>query len=243
MDEEVRTTEMTVEEPVGVPAARQELETLLNEILPEEQRTGDVDQMALDWIRKQIEMNDRLAETIGEDPRAAQLFADIVNGGKPGVSLVRHFGRSLINAEEGTPEYDELMAADAEFMNERAAVAERDAAYKAHADEWFNAFRAYLEKNGLDVEKYMTEVEESIIEPALDLVVDEKLFARLVKAVDYDKDVEDAFEAGNIKGRNTNINEMRAKPSDGMPKGLNSAAPAVEKKRRTNPLIARALEA
>ena len=50
MEEEKIVTETTVEEPAN--GARQELEALLNEVLPEEKRTGDVDQMALDYIKE-----------------------------------------------------------------------------------------------------------------------------------------------------------------------------------------------
>jgi hypothetical protein len=67
----------------------------------------------------------------------------------------------------------------------------------------------------------------------------------LKKSLDYDKDVEDAFAADQVKGRNMNINEMRSKVGDGMPKGLTSQAmPVVEKpKRKVNSLIADALKA
>jgi hypothetical protein len=56
--------------------------------------------------------------------------------------------------------------------------------------------------------------------------------------------VEDAFVAGEVKGRNMNINEMRGKVGDGMPKGLTSQAVPVEQpKRRMNSLLEKALKA
>lgn len=242
MNKEVETG-MAVKEPVGELTARQELETLLNESLPEELRTGDVDQMALNWIKKQMEMNDRIAEAIGGNPSVAQMFVDIANGEKPGVSVVRRFGKALIEAEEGTPEYDELMAAEQEFTREREAAAERALDHKARANAWFDAFEEYLEEEYKDKEK-LVKIEEEVLLPAIEYVIDKKLFKRLVNSVDYEKDVDDAFQAGEVKGRNMNINEMRSKPSDGMPSGLSSQAPVVERpKRAMNPLIAKALKA
>lgn len=245
MDEKIEMTEMTVEEPVGEPTARQELETLLNEILPEEKRTGDVDQMALDFIKEQMEANSRIADAIAEDPRLAQVFADVSAGTrKPGAALARYFGKSLLTAEEGTPEYDELIAADEEYFNEREKMKADREKQAVGASEFFDAFENYLEAQGLDKEKYVDAVFKEVLEPALDLRVDETLFARLVNAVDYNKDVEDAFAAGEVKGRNMNINEMRGKVGDGMPKGLNSqAAPVEQPKRKVNSLIAKALNA
>ena len=238
-------TEMTVEQPVGEPTARQELETLLNEILPEEKRTGDVEQMALDYIRENIDANNRIAEAIADDPRAAQMFADIASGArKAGPAIARYFGKNLLTAEEGSPEFDEIVAADEEYWNERENSKKAKEEFDGKAIAWFEALEEYLGKKGLDKEKYMTEIEDLVFVPSVDLVIDEKLFDRLVKAVDYDKDVEDAFEAGEVKGRNMNIHEMKGKIGDGLPKALGSqGAPVEQPKRKVNSLIAKALQA
>lgn len=245
MEEEVKTTEITVEEPKD-GSVRQRLETVLREILPEDKQSEDIDLMALDFINEQLEMNERIVGALADDPRAAQAFSDIVNGErKPGAAIVRYFGKSLMDAEEGSPEYEALMKSDEEFFNERDAAKKAREEQNASAVAFFDAFESYLEAQGLDKQKYMDAVYAEVIEPSLNLKVDEKLFARLVKAVDYDKDVEDAFEAGEVKGRNTNIHEMRAKVDDGLPKGLTSQAmPVAEKtKVRRNSLIESALNA
>ena len=244
MEDEVKMTEITVEEPVGEPTARQELETLLNEILPEEKRTGDVYQMALDYIREQIAMNDRMVEAISDDPRLAQVFAEVINGGKGSASLVRYFGKDFLMADEDSPEYEEMMAADKAFLEERDNAKKAKEEFDGKAVAWFEALEEYLEKKGLDKEKYLAEIEDLVIVPSVDLVIDEKLFDRLVKAVDYDKDVADSFKAGEVKGRNMNINEMKGKIGDGLPKAFSSQGVPVEQpKRRMNSLLEKALRA
>ena len=244
MEEEVKTTEITVEEPKD-GSVRQRLETVLREILPEDKQSEDIDLMALDFIIEQKEMNERIVSALADDPRAAQAFSDIVNGErKPGAAIVRYFGKSLMDAEEGSPEYEALMKSDEEFFNEREAAKKAREEQNASAVAFFDAFESYLEAQGLDKQKYMDAVYADVIMPSLELRVDENLFARLVKAVDYDKDVEDAFAAGNIKGRNTNIHEMRAKVDDGLPKGLTSQAmPVVEKTKKRNRILESALGA
>ena len=251
MDEEVKVTEMTVEEPAG-NSARQELEALLTEDLPEEKRTGDVERMALDYIKElkasndQLKSsNDRIIETISDDPRAAQMFADIVNGTrKPGAAIARYFGKGFM-ADEGTPEYDEMMAADEEFFNERESAKRTAEEHNAKMLDFLDWLEGELgDEEGAEGER-MRRVYNEMIIPLLDGVKDESLPGKLKKAIDYDKDVEDAFVAGEVKGRNMNINEMRSKVGDGMPKGLTSQAmPVVEKpKRKVNSLIADALKA
>ena len=245
MDEIKETTEMTVEESVSEPTARQELEALLNERLPEEKRTGDVDQMALDWIREKIAMDDRIIEALSDDPGVAQMFADIANGErKAGPAIVRYFGKALLDAEEGTPEYDELIAANEEYNNERESAKRTAEEHNAKMLDFLDWLEEQLgEEEGAEGER-MRRVYNEILIPLLDGVKDESLPGKLKKSLDYDKDVEDAFAAGEVKGRNMNINEMRSKVGDGMPKGLNSqAAPVEQPKRKVNSLIAKALNA
>lgn len=243
MDEEVKKNDFNAEEPV-TDTARQELETFLNDILPEEKRTGDVDRMALDYIKELREANDRLAEAISDDPRMAQVFAEVMNGGKGSAALVRYFGKGFLEAAEGTPEYDEMMEADKAFLDERAKMAADQQEYDSKAKAWFEAFSDYCKRKNLNEEVYLVKIEDKFIIPVMSWEASDEVFDMLVKGVDYDKDVEDAFEAGEIKARNMNINEMRSKPTDGMPSGLSSQAPVVEKpKRAVNPLIARALNA
>ena len=240
MEEEVVKTDIveTKESP-----ARQELIAMLEEIYPEESRTGDVEQMALDYIKEQRAMNDKIVEALAEQPGLAQVFVDVVNGGKGGASLVRQFGKSFLEAEEGTPEYDEMVAADNEYRAGREKMLADQKAYDEKASAWFAAFSEYCKRMNLNEDVYLVKIEDEFISPVMEWEHSDKIFDRLVKAVDYDKDVEDAFEAGQIKGRNTNINEMRAKPSDGMPSGLSSQAVAQPEKRRVNSLIAKALNA
>lgn len=244
MDEEVKITETTVEAPLE-PTAAERLEERLMELMPEEERTGDMMEDALNLINRMVEERDRMVENISDDPRLAQVFADVVSGNrKPDAALARYFGKNLLTAEEGTPEYDDLMAADAEYMNERNEMKTRREEQEAGATAFFDAFEEYLEKQGLDREKYMDAVFREVLEPALDLKVDETLFARLVNAVDYNKDVEDAFKAGEVKGRNTNIHEMKGKIGDGLPKAMGSqGVPVVEKPKKRNRMLESALGA
>lgn len=243
--EEVKTTEMIVEESVGETTARQELEALLNEILPEEEHTGDVDQMALDYIKKMNEMNNRLVQSLANDPRMAQILAEVMNGGKAGISLIRHLGKSYLEAEEGTPEYDEIMAAENEYQAGREKMKADKEAFDTKSNAFYAAFGDYCQRKSLNEEVYLVKIEDKIVLPLFEMEASDALFGSLVKAVDYDKDVEDAFEAGELKARNMNINEMRARPSDGMPKGLSSQGIQMEEKpkRPMNSLLAKALNA
>lgn len=243
MNEEIKNTDFVAEEPAG-NSARMELENMLKEMLPEEKQNGSVEEMAIECIKEQKEMNDRLVEAMGKDPRLAQVFADMVNGKKGAMSLVRYFGKDFLSAEEGSPEYEEMMNEDKAFQEEKEAMKANAQAFDEKATMFFEAFVEYCGRKNLNADVYKMRILDELMIPVMDWVATDEVFDRLVNAVDYEKDVDDAFHAGEVKGRNMNINELRAKPTDGMPHGLNSHGTMKEQMpKKRNSLIAAALEA
>lgn len=228
----------------GATDARARLEELLVELLPEEQRTGSIEEMALTWIEDQRAMNRKISETLAENPEFAQAMAEVVNGRSSGATaLARYFGRDFLSAEEGTPEYEELMNADKAWKEERDAARKAAEEFDKAMEKSQEEINAYCAAKGIDPDEYQDRIEAEFIVPIFSGNIDAALLAKLDKAMDYDKDTEDAFAAGEVKGRNENINKLRAQPGDGMPKGLGTQAPVQPKKRRGNPLIEAALQA
>ena len=89
----------------------------------------------------------------------------------------------------------------------------------------------------------MNDVWDKLVMPILSGNYTYDVCTALEHAINYEQDVEDAFAAGDIKGRNTNIQRMKENFGDGLPKGMSSAAPDATAKRRRNPLIEDALQA
>lgn len=237
MEEEIKVNE--------TQDARAQLEALLSEMLPEERRTGSVEQMALEWIREQREMNRKISETLAENPEFAQAMAEVVTGKRSGAAaLARYFGKDFMNVEEGSPEYEEMMNANTEWENERGAARKAAEDFDKAMEKSQEEINAHCAAKGVDPEEYQDRIEAEFIIPIFSGNIDAALLSKLDKALDYDKDTEDAFAAGEVKGRNENINKLRAQPGDGMPKGLGTQASVQQKKkRRGNPLIEAALQA
>lgn len=226
--------------------ARMELEQLLDEVLSEEEKTGNVEEDALKYIKGQIEFNQKMIDALAEDTRFAQAMAEVVNGrSKAPAALARYYGNSFLSAEEGTPEYDEMMRVEEERNAEAENIRKATEEYNKNFEESMKSIEPFAKENGVDADEFRMEIEDKILIPLLEGKWGTGLLTMLKKALDYDKDTEDAFAAGEIQGRNTNINKMRTKASDGLPTGLSSqAAPAVERpKVKRNPLIADALNA
>lgn len=225
--------------------AREELEGLLNSVLPEEKRTGDVDRMALDYIKAQLDVNRRISEALADEPKLAHVFAGLINGDHSAArSLAYAFGREFFSAEEGSPEYEEFIAGDEQRKQEDAERKSWVEEFNGNLDVSMKELEQACEEVGVPVEEYKNRIRDLFITPILDGKISKDEWKGMIKAIDYDKDTEDAFTAGEIAGRNTNINAMREDLGDGMPKGLSSQTVEPKKRiKRYNPMIESALNA
>ena len=190
------------------------------------------------------EQNDRLAEILERDPRLAQLLMDVIGGKRNAHSaMARYFGNSFMSVDEDSPEFEEMMAADEERKEEMMRLANDRREYESNLAESIPVIEAFCKEKEYDASDFMDNVWESIVFPVLAGKYSKDVCVALDHAITYEKDVEDAFIAGDIKGRNTNIRRMKEDFGDGMPKGMNSVAPDTDIKRKRNTLIDKALNA
>lgn len=232
--------EFEVETPKsGLEELREKIEAMRGEKLDDEAVYSE----ALAYINKNEEMNNKLAAGLAGDPRMAQAFADIAEGKRtaPG-SFVRYFGKGMLSVDEGTPEYEELEKAEEEFRAdlERAAKAREE--YDANIEASMPVLAEFCKEKGYEEEEFLDKLSEIIL-PILSGVYSKDNLERLDKALRYDKDVEDAAIAGEIKGRNTNIRDMREDVGDGMAKVQSAAPPVMPKRKKGNSLVEAALNA
>ncbi len=198
----------------------------------------------LEHLRLNREQNKRLAEALERDPRLAQMLMDMIEGKRNAHSaMARYFGRSLMNINEGSPEFEEVMQADEERRNDlmRAAAERRD--YENNLDASRRVIESFCRERGYDPAEFLNTVWDKLVMPILSGNYTYDVCTALEHAVNYEQDVEDAFAAGDIKGRNTNIQRMKEDFGDGLPKGMSSVAPEASAKRRKNSLIEDALNA
>lgn len=189
--------------------------------------------MLMDDFQTRDDERQKLTDAIAADPRVASLLADIVSGKRSAAgSLARHFGKDFLSAEEGTQEYDDIMKAEEERRAEMESIAENERLYKTNIEQSLPVIKAFCEKNGKDEDAFLNEIWERMVHPIMQGLYTEELLTMFDKAMSYDKDVDDAMKAGEVKGRNTNINKMRNdKVGDGMPKGMTSEQPRRERRR------------
>lgn len=195
-------------------------------------------------LRVNHEQNERLAEVLERDPRLAQMLVDMIEGKRNAHSaMARYFGRSIMNIDEGSPEFEEMVQADEERRNEvlRAAAERKD--YENNLRASRGVIENFCSERGYEPADFMNAVWDRLVMPILSGNYTYDVCTALEHAINYEQDVEDAFAAGDIKGRNTNIQRMKEDFGDGLPKGMSSVAPDGSSPRRRNSLIEEALNA
>ena len=206
------------------------------------------DRLSQDLLMRHLELNreqnERLVTMLDSDPRLAQLLADVV-GGKRGAhsAVARYFGRGFMSIDENSPEFEEIMLADEERKDEFMRLANDRREYETNLEESMPVIETFCSERGYDPSQFMDKVWEQLVFPIMAGKYSVDVCTALDHAITYEQDVKDAFAAGDIKGRNSNIMRMKEDFGDGLPKGMSSAAPAPERKRSRNSLIEKALNA
>lgn len=230
----------------AAPSREEEARGILLEVMPGMDAEADIIEVAkavAEKMKKNEEVNRKLVEAFEKEPRMAQVFLGLLKGEKGAAyNFARLFGKDFADMEEGTPEYEEFMAGENDRLAEVAKAEEAQALLDKNLDESEAVIDRYCEKNRMDAEEFRAKI-DALIMPIMDGVISEETCAALDRAINYDKDTKDAYDAGVIEGRNTNINAMRDDRGDGLPKGLGASVKPLEKKRVSNPLIADALNA
>lgn len=198
-----------------------------------------------EFLRRNIEQNKRLATILEQDPRLAQLLVDIVHGKRSAhAAMARYYGKSFLDFEEGSPEYEEMLLMDEERRNEAYEIARNRKEYETNLNNSRPVIEEFCRQHGYEPAEFMDKVWEQLVFPILSGVYSPEVCQALDHAISYEQDVEDAFAAGNVKGRNTNIRRMQESFGDGLPKGISSMAPVEEKRRSSGEsLIDSALKA
>ena len=231
----------------GDPPVNNDFENKLKGFFGSNFRIDDVNSQndLLEHLSNNKEQNEQLARALDEDPRLAQMLMDVIGGKRNAHSaLARYFGRSMMQLQEGTPEYEEMLMADDERRSEISRMASERREYEENLQKSKPVIEQFCNERGYDPADFMELVWERIVMPIMSGNYTQETCLALEHAINYEQDVEDAFAAGDIKGRNTNIQRMKENFGDGMPKGMSSAAPEVSPSpRRSNSLIDTALEA
>lgn len=202
-------TDTEPQTPKGRARLNERMRAALGDSYKDDDDDGNADAY-MGYLDKREDADKRLADALSKDPRLAALIGDLLRGKRgAGAAAMRYFGRDLLTAEEGTPEYDEINAAEEERLKEAADLATAEEEYMANIERTMPIVEEFCRKNNKDLEDFKDQLWNKIVLPVLSGDYSEELCQIVLNGLDYDQDIADATEAGKVMGRNENIERHR----------------------------------
>lgn len=219
----VEPTDEAEKPKVGKSRMAEYMRSNLGDSYVEDDEDGNTDRL-LEVLNRRDTRDRELAEMMIKDPRVAAIIGSIKNGKSAPAAFARFLGREFMDAQEGTPEYDEIMAADAEHRAEAERLLEEERKYDENIERTMPILEEYCRKNHKDASDFKQQLYDKIIFPVLSGEYTEELCEIVLHGLDYDQDIADATEAGRVMGRNENIETLREeRESKAMTQGFGSA--------------------
>lgn len=169
------------------------------------------------------EREQKIADMFAADPRSAVFMSKWMNGEDPQIELVRQFGIDVKDAADDPQKMEAIAEANKEFVER---VAEEDRLEKEYKE---NLAASLTELDRLQQEMG---VDDETINNAVQLLADisssfivgkitPEAIQMAMKAISHDADVAQAAMEGEVKGRNSKVEEKLRKPKgDGMPSSM-----------------------
>ena len=192
------------------------------------------------------EQASKLREAFIKDPRIAGLLNFAKEGGNPISFLIEQYGDEFRDALEDPDKAEELAEAHKKYLEKVAKTKESEEISAANAQQSADALNALQSEYNLTDEEVL-DIFKTASQYALDATTNlytKDFLVAILRAKNYDKDVESATMEGEVRGRNARIEEhlKKQKPAN-VPPTLtgNSGGKATEPIKRGgyNPFKAR----
>ena len=156
-----------------------------------------------------------LADLFASNPRSAAFLMDWRNGEDPVIGMVRKFGDDFKAALEDPEKQEALAAANKEYAERIAQEEQYESEYQKNISETLQTLEQMQQEEGLSDED---------IDGAMDFLVgimrdgllgkfSRESITMALKAIKHDSDVEQADHEGEVRGRNSKIEEKLRKGS------------------------------
>lgn len=154
-----------------------------------------------------------LSDLFASNPRSAAFLTDWRNGEDPIVGLVRKFGDDFKEALEDPEKQEALAAANKEYAERIAKEGEFEEQYQQNITETLATLEQMQQEDGLsddDIDNAM-EFLIGIMKDGLLGKFSKESIQMALKAINHDGDVEQADREGEVRGRNSKIEEKLRK--------------------------------
>lgn len=163
------------------------------------------------------EREGKFSDMFTSDPRSARLMMEWKDGEDPAVALVRLYGQDIKEAIDDPERQEAIAAANKEYMERVAKERQYEEEYSANLAESLTLLEKVQQEKGLSDEQ-LDDAMAWFIGVAKDAMLGKftpETIEIIIKAQNYDNDVAQAAEEGELRGKNAKIKETLRRPSRG----------------------------
>lgn len=231
----------TVEAP-AMPKYRERLRGRYSDVEPKsDQEWDDLTERGFAEDEEKIKLfedNTKVIQDIlDSDKDASAVISEMIVNGTPfRAAVAKFFDPEDLVAKEGDEDYEYYQKSTDERRKMGQAFRERSAEKRKNETEAYDNIDKFAEKLAMDAaakDAFVSFINELYNDLSV-LKLSEKTLEKLYKAMNYDKDVAEAAETGEIDGKNQAIEAARVKKSaatagDGVPTPQGGSTPAPAK--------------
>lgn len=163
------------------------------------------------------EREGKFSDMFTSDPRSARLMMCWKNGDDPAVALIRLYGDDIKDAIDDPEKQEAIAEANKEYMERVAKEKQYEEEYTANLAESLTLLEKAQQERGLSDEQ-IDDAMAWFIGVAKDAMMGKfspETIEMIIKAQNYDNDVAQAGEEGEVRGKNTKVKETLRKPTRG----------------------------
>ncbi len=160
-------------------------------------------------IGQSKEREGKLVNMFRSSPEASRMMSDWADGKDPVISFVAMYGKDMVDAANDPAKREQIEAANKEYVERMTQSKTYDEEYGKNLDKSLADVDKVQEELGLtdeETDQLLTELGQIISDGIMGKFSPDTL-RMLQKAKTHDKDVATAAEEGEVRGRNTKINE------------------------------------
>lgn len=163
------------------------------------------------------EREGKFSDMFLSDPRSARLMMGWKDGDDPAVALIRLYGDDIKEAIDDPEKQEAIAAANKEYMERVAKEKQYEDEYSANLEQSLSLLEKAQKEKGLSDEQ-IDDAMAWFIGVAKDAMIGKfspETIEMIIKAQNYDNDVAQAGEEGEVRGKNTKVTETLRKPTRG----------------------------
>jgi hypothetical protein len=163
------------------------------------------------------ERESKFSDMFTSDPRSARLMMGWKDGDDPAIALIRLYGQDIKDAIDDPDKQEAIAEANKEYMERVAKEQQYEEEYSANLAESLTLLEKAQQEKGLSDEQ-IDDAMAWFIGVAKDAMMGKfspETIEMIIKAQNYDNDVAQAGEEGEVRGKNAKVTETLRKPSRG----------------------------